>query len=335
MSRSEWTVWGSGGGGRYGYGPVYDLLEHQSSQHGISVESLPDARKRARVFVHARLHLAVLVGMPLEEALPKAPVKMDRDVRVRRHNWETRHEEWGAVLQPDGGWEVVRTVPGPMPVHETKPKVRHKADKPTLVAASDLKAAWALTWMMDPANAVALVESAGRFLKDPEQTRAWFHEGMGGSSLRFLLDLFWPRRLEISPTGADLDIAPLRYGYKVRPGSKESLFRQLLRALGRNDWQRAADTLVDCRVRTTYHCHNRKTGRVTRRTGTIKNGRTIRLHGVSRRRRSACNPAEYKEVLSYGFKPCYAPSVLQLLELRALVTERLRAVRQAERLGVA
>lgn len=275
-----------------------------------------------------------MVGMPLEEALPKAVIKMDRQVHRSRYDYKYQREVWGAALSPGGGWVVDRVEPGPMPVPVPKPKApRHKAAQPVLVAAGDLKAAWALTWMMDPVNAVGLVESARRVLGDPEQTRRWFHEGMGGSSLRFLLDLFWPNRTAKDYVNTDYreGSTPQRLGYKVKPGSLDAMFRRLLKALGRNDWQRAEATLEECRVRTTYYHRSRETGKSVKRVGTIKNGRTIRLQGVARYRnpaaRDAHAPDEYKEFLTFGFKPRYAPSVMSLLELRELVTRRLWEVR--------
>ncbi len=65
--RSSWYVWCRPNG-----------LTADSAK---GVDSLPDARRRARVMVHARLHLAVLNGTPLAEAAPLAPVKMDRSIR--------------------------------------------------------------------------------------------------------------------------------------------------------------------------------------------------------------------------------------------------------------
>ena len=331
MSHSHWTIWGTGKDYRNGH--FIDLLDDRSLRSGIGLDSLPDARKRARVIVHARLHAAAMRGVALEAAV-NLPVQMDRAVHKSRNGSKTLRETWGAKLLPGGQWEVVRTWPEPMPVPIKRPKApRHKADKPSLIPVGDLRAAWDLMWLLEPAQAVALIESGSRFLKDPEATSLWFHEGMGGSSLGFLLDLFWPDRKKPVRDADGFSIEapgqrPQATGYKIEPGSKEACLKRLLKALGRNDWQRAESMQGESSVNTYYWCFNKVTGKQFKKRGRIKNGRFVRVRGVSHEH-SAHNPSEFHDILTYGFRPRDAASVLTLLELRLLITRRLQEARPA------
>ncbi len=126
-------------------------------------------------------------------------------------------------------WEVVRLKPGPMPV-KAKKTPAPKEGKPVLVPATGLKTVWDLAMLIDPGHAVVMVEQARKVLRSAEQTRRWFHEGMGQSSLRFLLDLFWPDRTELAGE-YNPDTDPGRWGYKISPDALEAQFRRLLKAL--------------------------------------------------------------------------------------------------------
>jgi len=315
---------------------VWCSLRGLAGDTGYSVQSLPNARKRARVLVHARLHLAVLQGRSLDEAGPDAPVRLTRDMRGK-DRWDYRHmeETWGPTLTGAGRWEVVRIVPGPLLVKRKATAPKPKEGKPVLVPATNLKTAWDLGWIMEPSHAVLLVEHARKVLGSPDKTRQWFQEGMGGSSLSFLLDLFWPQRTELGGTG-NWDRDPRRWGYKVAPDSLEALFKRLLRALGRNDWNRAAAMLVQTSLRTSYQSMRKgvqkKDGtwterRIVKKSATIQNGRVICLRGASSANR-ARKPEGLASLLDYGFKPANTPSVVQLMELRVLITRNMRQARR-------
>ncbi len=67
-------------------------------------------------------------------------------------------------------------------------------------------------------------------------------------------------------------------------------------------------------------------GKPVKKRGTVKNGRVIRLRGVSCAR-PARRPEGLESILDYGFKPAFAPSILHLIQLRLLVQDRLTLVR--------
>ena len=198
---------------------------------------------------------------------------------------------------------------------------RHKAARPTLIPAEDLKAAWDLMWLLEPAQAVALVETGRKFLKDPEGTRRWFHEGMGGSSLMFLLNLFWPKRYGSDGSNAMCNHAdaPRRTGLKTPAGGMEAVFKRLLKALGRNDWQRAEAMLQASE----HHVNS-----YSMKEQIYSLSMSEDAHGAIRYLVDV--GYEYWGIESLfpgGTSLWRVPSVLQLLEIRAAIVDVLRCDR--------
>jgi len=280
--------------------------------------SMAEARRAARIDAYANLHFHLMAGLPV----PEFPVKIEKQFRTSRYSRPDVMEKWHV---PGDGREAVRIYPKPMPAKGPAKPAAPKV-KPVLVAAPDLKTAWDLVFLMDPGQAVGLIEQGRRVLRTGEATRLWFAEGFGPEALT-LANLM----AMVNPEGKWW-----HRGYKVKPGSKEALLRRLLRALGRSDWERAEAMIRKGQVRVQGYSRCKKSDGSTaikETTHTNTNGRCLRINYpsmISRRDLGIFNLARIgnSRLGTYGFgSPADAPSVPALLEYRTRAAERMRLAR--------
>jgi hypothetical protein len=285
--------------------------------------SLDHVRMATRVEAWANHHFAILEGLPL----PSWPAQMTRDTSI--NTYEQRREEWRVV---GDGQKAVRTFPGPMPEPPKKPA--GPAPKPVLIPAEDLAMAWDLAWLMDPDQAVALIEQGRKVLRSTEATREWYRKAFGPDSLSLDHLMFQVSRGVQDPWNTK--------GYKEDPEAPIGRLKRLLRALGRNDHARAQAMLRHTNVRATCYRtrRNKKSGKITHTPYEylISNGRAVRLTGVASRytRDSLSTTLVYhaihagmdKSIVNYGWRVADAPSPSWLMMQRIAIAKRLQLARK-------